>query len=93
MSFKIYTKTGDQGETGLFGGSRLSKSDLRIEAYGTVDELNANLGLVRDLIQEEEIRTFLKHVQDNLFVVGSQLSTAPGKPLPIAPIESSEILL
>ena len=52
MSFKIYTKTGDKGETGLFGGKRLPKSHLRIEAYGTVDELNSYLGLLKDNIQK-----------------------------------------
>ena len=59
MAFKIYTKTGDKGETSLFGGKRLPKNDLRIEAYGTVDELNAFLGLVRDLFEEERMKDLL----------------------------------
>jgi cob(I)alamin adenosyltransferase len=77
---KIYTKTGDSGETGLFGGARLPKSHLRIEGYGTVDELNAYLGLVRDLLNKDwEASAFLTRIQDRLFVMGSMLATEPGK--------------
>jgi len=72
---KIYTKTGDKGETSLFGGKRLPKSDIRIEAYGTVDELNAYIGVVRDSILDEKTRELLKSVQDNLFTIGSHLAT------------------
>lgn len=79
MAFKIYTKTGDKGETGLFGGKRLPKYHLRIEAYGTVDELNAHLGLVRDSIQNEEARTMLKEIQDRLFTIGANLASDPDK--------------
>jgi cob(I)alamin adenosyltransferase len=77
MAFKIYTKTGDQGETSLFGGKRLPKHHLRIEAYGTVDELNANLGLLRDYIETDPLRSELKGIQDILFTIGSMLATDP----------------
>lgn len=79
MAFKIYTKTGDKGETGLFGGKRLPKYHLRIEAYGSVDELNAHLGLVRDSIQNGEARTMLKEIQDRLFTIGANLASDPDK--------------
>ena len=79
MAFKIYTKTGDKGETGLFGGKRLPKYHLRIEAYGTVDELNAHLGLVRDSLVDEATRDFLKEIQDRLFTIGANLASDPDK--------------
>jgi len=75
---KIYTKTGDSGETGLFGGKRVSKDDLRIEAYGTVDELNAHLGLLRDLDGMADHNEFIVGIQKNLFVIGSMLAAEPG---------------
>ncbi len=75
---KIYTKTGDSGTTGLFGGKRVSKSDLRIEAYGTVDELNAHIGLLRDQESASDVREFLIRIQNNLFVLGSMLAAEPG---------------
>jgi cob(I)alamin adenosyltransferase len=72
---KIYTKTGDKGETSLFGGSRLPKSHLRIEAYGNVDELNAHIGLLRDLAtHNSDLQADLKHIQDCLFIVGANLA-------------------
>lgn len=77
--FKIYTKKGDKGETSLFGGKRLSKHHLRIETYGTVDELNAYVGLVRDCIKEKALRDLLKRIQDTLFTLGGILASAPGK--------------
>lgn len=76
---KIYTKTGDKGQTSLLGGSRVPKTHLRIEAYGSVDELNAHLGLVRDqaINQQNTARqALLLSIQNNLFVVGSILATA-----------------
>ena len=76
---KIYTKTGDKGETSLFGGQRLPKNDLRIEAYGTVDELNAYIGLVRDCISDSPTKQLLKNIQDNLFTIGSHLATESGQ--------------
>jgi cob(I)alamin adenosyltransferase len=72
---KIYTKTGDSGETGLFGGPRVRKDDPRIEAYGTVDELNAVLGLVRCDALPAEIDTFVARVQNELFDLGAELAT------------------
>lgn len=79
MSFKIYTKTGDKGQTSLWGGARVPKHHIRIEAYGTVDELNSFLGLLRDNLQNDEIRTNIKVVQDRLFTIGSILATDPEK--------------
>jgi cob(I)alamin adenosyltransferase len=79
FSMKIYTKTGDEGKTGLFGGKRVSKSDLRVDAYGTVDELNAQLGLLRDQITNEPLFSLLKEIQDRLFTIGSNLASDPEK--------------
>ena len=74
---KIYTKTGDTGQTALIGGRRVSKADLRLDAYGTVDELNAWIGLLRDQPVNETHRDFLKEIQDRLFTVGAELATDP----------------
>ena len=76
---KIYTKTGDDGSTGLFGGGRVRKSDARIECYGTVDELNAALGVAR-VIASGSIGDSLLRVQHELFVVGSHLATPEDSP-------------
>jgi cob(I)alamin adenosyltransferase len=76
---KIYTKTGDKGQTSLFGGARLPKNHIRIEAYGTVDELNSYIGLVRDATDNEDVRNTLKEVQDRLFTIGSNLASDPSK--------------
>ncbi|MCA6078032.1 cob(I)yrinic acid a,c-diamide adenosyltransferase [Fulvivirga sedimenti] len=75
---KIYTKTGDTGTTGLFGGKRVQKSDVRIEAYGTVDELNSHLGLLRDLSVNKSREDLIVRIQNNLFVIGSMLAAEPG---------------
>ncbi len=75
---KIYTKTGDKGTTALFGGKRVSKADLRIETYGTVDELNSYVGLVRDQPVNQNRKTILVEIQDRLFTIGSILATEPG---------------
>ncbi len=75
---KIYTKTGDKGITALFGGKRVSKADLRIETYGTVDELNSYVGLVRDQPINQNRKTILIEIQDRLFTIGSILATEPG---------------
>jgi cob(I)alamin adenosyltransferase len=72
---KIYTKTGDNGDTSLFGGKRLPKSNLRIDAYGTVDELNAQLGVVRALKPPAEVENILEQLQNQLFVLGADLAT------------------
>ncbi|MBK7309505.1 MAG: cob(I)yrinic acid a,c-diamide adenosyltransferase [Sphingobacteriaceae bacterium] len=77
---KIYTKTGDKGETSLIGGTRVPKHHIRIEAYGTVDELNSYIGLVRDLITEKHAQfKLLVEVQDRLFTMGSILAADPEK--------------
>lgn len=76
---KIYTKTGDKGKTSLLGGKRVSKGDLRINAYGTVDELNSFIGLLRDQEINQKRQGLLKEVQDRLFTIGATLATEPGK--------------
>lgn len=76
---KIYTKTGDKGNTSLIGGTKVPKSHLRIEAYGTIDELNSFLGLCRDLLADEDGRRVMQLAQDRLFVVGAALACDPDK--------------
>ncbi|GAB2692641.1 cobalamin adenosyltransferase [Hymenobacter frigidus] len=76
---KIYTKTGDKGFTSLIGGTRVPKSSLRIECYGTVDELNSHIGLVRDQDINATRRPLLKEIQDRLFTIGSALAADPEK--------------
>lgn len=76
---KIYTKTGDKGETGLIGGTRISKGDMRLEAYGTVDELNAHLGMIRSYPLEESDRDFIVFLQQKMFSVGGYLATDQSK--------------
>jgi cob(I)alamin adenosyltransferase len=71
---KIYTKTGDKGETGLFGGERVPKSALRIDAYGTIDELNAFIGLAVNEVRNTEVKALLEHIQNDLFSVGADLA-------------------
>lgn len=75
MAFHIYTKTGDKGQTGLFGGGRVRKDDPRVEAYGAVDELNATLGVAASSLEDSQLRDWIKKIQDELFVVGSELAT------------------
>ncbi len=72
---KIYTKTGDDGTTGLVGGSRVKKYDLRLESYGTVDELNATIGMLRSMDTGDEIRELLVFIQNKLFNIGSRLAS------------------
>ena len=79
MSTKIYTKTGDKGKTSLIGGTKVFKSDIRIETYGTVDELNSYVGFVSDHTPDEHQRNILKAAQDRLFVIGSSLACDPEK--------------
>jgi len=76
---KIYTKTGDDGQTGLFGGARVSKASPRVEAYGTIDELNAAIGVARAAGVGEELDVLLSAVQSELFNLGAELATVPGK--------------
>ena len=76
---KIYTKTGDTGETGLFGGMRVAKDDVRVEAYGAVDELNAALGLAASLGASEAESRLIAEIQNDLFVLGAELACVPEK--------------
>jgi cob(I)alamin adenosyltransferase len=79
LASKIYTKTGDLGKTSLIGGTRVPKSNLRIESYGTVDELNSFIGLLGDQLQHERTKNTLREIQDRLFTVGSSLACDPDK--------------
>jgi cob(I)alamin adenosyltransferase len=79
MTFKIYTKTGDTGQTSLIGGVRVPKYHLRIESYGTVDELNSYIGLVKESITDTHVKNILYGIQDRLFTVGSVLASDPEK--------------
>jgi cob(I)alamin adenosyltransferase len=76
---KIYTKTGDKGTTSLYGGTRVPKYHLRIEAYGTVDELNSYIGLIRDQNIDKNTAAILLKIQHQLFIIGSMLATPPEK--------------
>lgn len=75
----IYTKTGDKGTTSLVGGTRVPKTHIRLEAYGTVDELNSHLGVLITYLSDEQDRKFMQQVQNKLFAVGSHLATNSGK--------------
>ena len=89
MAGKIYTRTGDTGDTGLFGGGRVPKDHPRVDAYGTVDELNASLGWARTQIDDTWIGERLETVQHDLFVLGADLATPPseeGRPEPSTPV-------
>ena len=79
MSIKIYTKTGDLGKTSLIGGTKVPKSHIRIESYGTIDELNSFIGLVNDSILHQHTKNILKEIQDRLFTIGSSLACDPEK--------------
>ena len=76
---KVYTKTGDTGTTALFGGTRVPKHHIRIESYGTVDELNSHIGLIRDQDMSDLYKKVLIEIQDRLFTVGAILATPPEK--------------
>ena len=91
---KIYTKTGDSGKTSLLEGTRLSKAHERIEAYGTVDELNSFIGLLADQEAGIPYRLFLKRIQDRLFVIGANLASDPSKTAEkVPPVKDSDIQL
>lgn len=81
---KVYTKTGDDGTTGLFGGDRVRKDHTRIEAYGTVDEANAFVGIARSAGPEDRLTDLLERIQGEMFVVGADLAT-PAKAKPVVP--------
>lgn len=94
MAFKIYTKTGDKGQTSLIGGTRLPKHHVRIEAYGTVDELNSHIGLLRDVIEEETTFELLISIQDRLFTIGSHLAADPEKnKMQLPPIYEEDVVI
>ena len=76
---KIYTKTGDTGTTALFGGTRVKKYNLRIESYGTVDELNSYIGLIKDQDISDINKSYLLQIQNELFTLGAMLATPPEK--------------
>ncbi len=79
MAFKIYTKTGDLGKTSLIGGTKVPKSHIRIDTYGTVDELNSWVGVIGDYCADPHSKSILKEIQDRLFTVGSSLACDPDK--------------
>jgi cob(I)alamin adenosyltransferase len=89
---KIYTKTGDDGSTGLFGGERVHKSDPRIDCYGMIDELNASIGLCA-VVVDQEMQTWLHQIQHELFNIGSHLATPPESRLAaqLPPLEAAMI--
>lgn len=88
---KIYTKTGDQGETSLFGGSRVGKEHQRIEAYGTIDELNAFIAQLMTQLDDSSQSELLTEVQKRLFTIGSILAADPSKELPVPDIRESDV--
>lgn len=90
MAYKIYTKKGDKGFTSLFGGKKLLKSDIRIEAYGNVDELNSCLGIVISLCENKNVEEDLKHIQSTLFKIGTILATNPDKPELMSEFDENE---
>jgi len=95
MAIKIYTKTGDAGTTSLIGGTKVPKSHLRIDSYGTVDELNSFIGLANDLISHVHTNNMLKEIQDRLFTVGSSLACDPDKEpmMKIPDLKESDVIL
>lgn len=93
MAFRIYTKTGDKGETALFGGRRVLKSHLRVDAYGTVDELNSFVGWLRDSVENQHVREVLAQIQHRLFTVGAHLASDPAKHPPVPDLLSADVEL
>jgi cob(I)alamin adenosyltransferase len=89
---KIYTKGGDTGQTSLYGGQRVFKDDLRIECYGTVDELNSFIGLLASGIQGASEASFLLWVQKKLFDIGSILAAGPGKELNLPQVSEEDVI-
>ena len=93
MSLRIYTKTGDKGETSLIGGTRLPKQHIRIEAYGEVDELNSWIGLVRDQKIDANSITILLEIQDRLFTIGALLASDGDNKMKLPEIIEADIVL
>jgi cob(I)alamin adenosyltransferase len=90
---KIYTKKGDKGETSLIGGARVKKHHIRIEAYGTIDELNSYIGILRSFADAQINAPVLSEVQDRLFTIGSLLASAPGSKMIVPDLHDSDISL
>ncbi len=91
---KIYTKTGDKGKTSLLGGTRVPKNNLRIETYGTVDELNSYLGLVSDLESDTDRKNFIRNIQSRLFTIGSSLAAETERAKDFKPdLEENDVLM
>ncbi len=88
---KIYTRKGDDGTTGLIGGERVKKHHLRVEAYGTVDELNSHIGLLRSFSADEGVMHVLSEIQNNLFTAGSTLATSSNSDFVIPGLEDSDV--
>lgn len=95
MALKIYTKTGDAGKTSLIGGTKVPKSHIRIESYGTIDELNSYIGLVGDYLTDEQGKVTLKEIQDRLFTIGAALACDPDKEplMKIPDLKESDVTL
>lgn len=93
MAIKIYTKTGDSGKTSLLGGTKVFKNNPRIEAYGTVDELNSYIGLLSDFSNDDNAKVILKEIQDRLFTIGAELACDPDKnsKMPLPDLHESDI--
>ncbi|WKN30974.1 cob(I)yrinic acid a,c-diamide adenosyltransferase [Porifericola rhodea] len=90
---KIYTKSGDQGDTSLIGGQRVPKSHDKVEAYGTVDELNSFIGILRDMPSNQKRQNIFQHIQENLFVIGSLLAAdVNNKPSYLPELQESDVL-
>lgn len=88
---KVYTKTGDKGQTSLIGGVRVAKNHSRIDAYGTIDELNSFIGLVRDYTRDTAQNDLLYKIQNTLFVIGSNLASVPEAKMEIPNLQDQEI--
>ncbi len=88
---RIYTRTGDTGETGLIGGARVPKDDLRVEAYGNVDELNATLGLTRCFIEHEDLNALMERIQRQLFDMGAELASPPERAHQFATLSEADV--
>jgi cob(I)alamin adenosyltransferase len=92
MTFKIYTRKGDDGKTALLGGDRVSKHHIRVESYGTVDELNSYLGLIRSGANDTGVIAAIGTVQDRLFTLGSYLASAPGSKMILPELYDEDVV-
>jgi cob(I)alamin adenosyltransferase len=92
MTFKIYTRKGDDGKTALLGGDRVSKHHIRVESYGTVDELNSYLGLIRSSTSHEQVLHSISSIQDRLFTLGSYLASSPNSKVILPELYDEDIL-